>query len=297
MSIVNQPIADFSSPSATHISLGPQVEIRDIDFEIQPYLIRMVQAITFSGKPHEDANTHLQNFLEVCSTIAIKGVTAGAIRHRLFPFSLLRKAKQWFYALPDDVDTWSKCATAFLNKFFPMSKTSALQARIYSFCQKAEETIPEAWERLQKYIQECPHHQIKEWLLIQGFYHGLTPDARSHLDAAARGSFTSLNVAQAKNLIENIVSNQEWNDERPKPKKRGTHTIEEVKAISQNIELLMKKMEETSNFKKDREAIQQYTSARVVETIQRCEVRIQQWETTTKRTDSTLGQGNFQKSS
>jgi hypothetical protein len=28
------------------------------------------------------------------------------------------------------------------------------------------------------------------------------------------------------------VTNQEWNDERPKPKKRGTHTIEEVKAIS-----------------------------------------------------------------
>jgi len=108
----------------------------------------MVQASTFSGKPHEDANTHLQNFLEVCSTIAIKRVTAGVIHRRLFPFSLLGKAKQWFYALPNDVDTWSECATAFLNKFFSMSKTSALRARISSFCQKAEETIPEAWERL-----------------------------------------------------------------------------------------------------------------------------------------------------
>jgi len=39
------------------------------------------------------------------------------------------------------------------------------------------------------------------------------------------------------------------------------------------MELLMKKMEETSNFKKDREAIQQYTSARAVEAIQRCEVQ------------------------
>jgi len=64
-----------------------------------------------------------------------------------------------------------------------------------------------------------------------------------------------------------------WNDECPKPKKRGTHTIEEVKAISQKMELLMKKMEETSNFKKDQEAIQKYTSARAVETIQRCEVQ------------------------
>jgi len=166
MLIVNQPIADFSCPSATHISLGPQVEIGDIDFEIQPSLIRMVQASTFSGKPHEDANTHLQNFLEVCSTITIKGVTAEAIRRRLFPFSLHGKAKQWFYALPDDVDTWSKCATTFPYKFFPMSKTSALWAIISSFHQKAEETIPEAWQHLQEYIQKCPHHGIKGWLLI-----------------------------------------------------------------------------------------------------------------------------------
>jgi len=69
------------------------------------------------------------------------------------------------------------------------------------------------------------------------------------------------------------VTNQEWNDDRPKPKKRGTDTTQEVKAISQKMELLVKKMEETSNFKKDQEAIQQYTSARAVETIQRCEVQ------------------------
>ena len=86
-----------------------------------------------------------------------------------------------------------------------MGKTSALRVKISSFQQQAEETIPEAWERLQEYIRECPHHGIKEWLLIQGFYHGLTLVAHSHLDAAARGAFASLNVTQAKNLIENIV--------------------------------------------------------------------------------------------
>jgi len=84
----------------------------------------------------------------VCSTIAIEVVTAGAIRRRLFPFSLLGKVKQWFYALPDDVDTWRKCAIAFLNKFLAMRKTSALRARISSFRQKAEETILKAWKLL-----------------------------------------------------------------------------------------------------------------------------------------------------
>ena len=70
-----------------------------------------------------------------------------------------------------------------------MGKTSALRGKISSFQQQADETIPEAWERLQEYIRACPHHGIEEWLLIQGFYHGLTDLARSHLDAAAGGAF------------------------------------------------------------------------------------------------------------
>ena len=102
-----------------------------------------------------------------------------------------------------------------------------------------------------EYIRECPHHGIKEWLLIQGFYHGLTNVARSHLDAAARGAFTSLNVTQAKSLIEKTVTNQGSNEERLQPKKRGMHTVHEVDALSEKMDLLMKKLKERANFKKD----------------------------------------------
>ena len=76
----------------------------------------MVQANAFCGKPHEDANAHLQHFLEVCGTFTIKGVTAYTIYLCLFPFSLLGKAKQWFYANKDEATTWEKCANAFLKK-------------------------------------------------------------------------------------------------------------------------------------------------------------------------------------
>jgi hypothetical protein len=53
----------------------------------------MVQASPFCGKPNEDANAHLQNFLELCETVVIRGVAADVIKLRLFPFSLLGKAK------------------------------------------------------------------------------------------------------------------------------------------------------------------------------------------------------------
>src|SRR6185437_1049260 len=78
----------------------------------------MVQASPFCGKANENASAHLQQFLELCSTFVIKGVSQDAIRLRLFPFSLLGRAKQWFYANKAAVDTWDKCKFPKLGRDF-----------------------------------------------------------------------------------------------------------------------------------------------------------------------------------
>ena len=127
----------------------------------------MVQASQFCGKAHEDASAHLQHFLEIYNTFSIKGVTKDAILLRLFPFSLLGKVKQWFYANKDRNTTWDNCSTAFLAKFSPTGKTNALRERISSFQQQHDESIPETWECFQDYISECPHHGMENWLLMQ----------------------------------------------------------------------------------------------------------------------------------
>ena len=118
----------------------------DVDFDLKSSLITMAQASPFCGKPNEDANAHLQQFLKICSMYTIKGVSPDAVRLWLFPFSLLGRAKQWFYANHAAVNTWDKCSTAFLSKFFPTGKTNALHGRISSFQQTRDESIPEAWE-------------------------------------------------------------------------------------------------------------------------------------------------------
>ena len=86
----------------------------------------MVQANQFHGLPSEDANAHLQHFLEICNTIVIKDVEPASIRIRLFPFSLSGKVKQWFYKEKEAIKMWDKCFAVFLAKFFPMGKTNAL---------------------------------------------------------------------------------------------------------------------------------------------------------------------------
>jgi len=92
--MAEKTLRDFSIPSATNVATGPSADVGDVNFELKSSLINMVQANPFCGKPNEDANAHLQNFLELCKTVTIRCITSDIIRLCLFPFSLLGKEKQ-----------------------------------------------------------------------------------------------------------------------------------------------------------------------------------------------------------
>jgi len=65
-------------------------------YELRPTLIAMVQEQSFSGLVDEDPYTHLREFKQLCSCRTIAGTTQGTIKWKLFPFSLLGRAKQWY---------------------------------------------------------------------------------------------------------------------------------------------------------------------------------------------------------
>jgi hypothetical protein len=96
---------DFSAPSSSNVRIGPETNVGDGSFELKPTLINMVQQSTLGGKASEDANAHLQHFLEICSTFTIRGVIQDVVSLHLFPFSLLGKMKQWFYSNKEAVST------------------------------------------------------------------------------------------------------------------------------------------------------------------------------------------------
>jgi len=250
--MANKTLREYSAPTTANIRTGPTVDVGDKAFELKPALINMVQSNQFCGKAHEDANAHLQNFLEICGTFTIKDVPSDAILLRLFPFSLLGRAKQWFYANKSKLTSWALCSTAFLAKFFPIGKTNALRGKISSFQQQHDESVPEAWERFQDYITECPHHGMENWLLMQTFYHGLNTNTRETMDAAAGGAFLSLTLDQATELVEKMASNQAWNEDRqPRKKERGMHQLKEVDMLSAKMDLIMKRLEDKAPEKKE----------------------------------------------
>ena len=106
--------------------VGPVVNTGNGNFKLRTGLLTMVQANQFCGLPREDANAHLQNFLELCETIIINDVTPESVKLHLFPFSLSGKVKQWFYQSKESQHV-------ILVKFFPMSKTNALRGKISNF--------------------------------------------------------------------------------------------------------------------------------------------------------------------
>jgi len=74
---------------------------------------------------------------------------------------------------------------------------------------------------------------MEEWLLMQGFYHGLNQKMHEHLDATTEGSFLSLTIGKAKELMEKISDNQSWSQDK------GEEATEEVNAQSTKMDDLL----------------------------------------------------------
>ena len=80
----------LQATSITSSIVNSAVEVNN--FELWPALVPFVEKDQFSGRPTENPYIHLHNFLTKCDTIKFNGVSADAIRLRLFPFSLTDRA-------------------------------------------------------------------------------------------------------------------------------------------------------------------------------------------------------------
>jgi len=87
------------------VAIGPNINVRDVDFELKMSLINMVQANPFFGKSNEDANTRSWSYARPKSYGASQLMPSGSVY-------------QWFYKNKEVIITWDKFSTAFLAKLF-----------------------------------------------------------------------------------------------------------------------------------------------------------------------------------
>ena len=96
--MAQKTVHQFSAPSSSHIPIGLSNYQGNEGFELKTGLLNMVQA-------------------------------------KMFPFSLLGKAKMWFYTNKDAFINWEAYSNAFLAKYFLVGRTNAFRNRISSYQQ------------------------------------------------------------------------------------------------------------------------------------------------------------------
>ena len=73
------------------------------------------------------------------------------------------------------------------------------------------------------------------------------------MDVIVGGVFLSITLLATTALVEKMASNQGWNEEQVHTRKRGggMHQLKEVDMLSTKMDLLMKKLEDQANEKKE----------------------------------------------
>ena len=117
------PIFKYSTPKGE--SLEPPQSSHPIltnGYELRPAFIAMVREQPFSRQKDKNPYTHLQEFEQLCSCLIFPSLTQETIKWKLFPFSLLGRAKQWCaHSVGGVHGNWDELQDKFCLAFFPLS--------------------------------------------------------------------------------------------------------------------------------------------------------------------------------
>src|SRR3954469_25362659 len=109
--VTEQPIVVIMAapgPCANSPRLNPQfarTAANGRTSELKTGIIQLICASSFAGLDHEDPYTHLTRFYELACTTGVAQADEKALFKRLFPHSLLSKAKDWYLDQPEIVMT------------------------------------------------------------------------------------------------------------------------------------------------------------------------------------------------
>ena len=90
--------------------------------------------------------------------MSIAGMAQETLRWKLFPFSLIEKAKQWYtHSLGKVNGEWEELRDRFCLEFFPISRIASLRKEILDVRRDEKESIGAAWARFSKITHAGPN--------------------------------------------------------------------------------------------------------------------------------------------
>nr|GEU56386.1 DNA-directed DNA polymerase [Tanacetum cinerariifolium] len=103
-------------------------------FGLRHHMIQQVQnTCQFHGLPGDDANRHIDKFLEITQHMEQNGVSDDALRLSLFLYSLTHHAIAWYDRLPrNSIHSFDDMMRKFLSKYFSPSMVTKMTSLITS---------------------------------------------------------------------------------------------------------------------------------------------------------------------
>src|SRR3954467_14985216 len=209
-------------------------------------IIQLICASPFAGLDHEDPYTHLTQFYELAGTTGVAQADEESLFKRLFPHSLLSKAKDWYLDQPEAVMTnWNTLEEKFLERFYSQNRFFEAKTAIAVFSQGSNESLNEAWERYKAMLRKCKGHGFSDVDQIHMFRNGLTATNKTLLDATAGGSLMSKTPEEASQIIERMALNdrQGNHDRTVRDKKPGMLELTNSDALLAQNKLLTSQVE------------------------------------------------------
>ncbi|XP_073525467.1 uncharacterized protein [Phyllobates terribilis] len=199
-------LRELTAPNLAQQPLAVVVPPLDVgvSFELKSGVINLLPK--FHGLAGEDPIMHLGEFHDICMCSKPANVTEEQFKMRAFGFTLKDTARNWYYHLPaGSIDTSPKLYKAFLDKYFPARKSTALKRAIANVEQADDETLYDYFERFMRLCASCPFHGFDEKELVIHLYNGLLDQERRIIDAACNGSVLNLTPDIAMSRIHDIA--------------------------------------------------------------------------------------------
>lgn len=220
--------------------------------ELKASTISLVTQNPFSGLDHEDPYKHLTTFYGIASTLGLKEDEDEVMFTRLFPHSLIGKAKEWYIDQPTDLmKNWNELEKAFEERFFPEDRHLEAKTSITTFIQGSSESLCDAWERYKSLLRNCPKHGFDNKMQIYLFREGLQSDSKIMLDASSGGSVMLKSPEEAVKIINQMALNSRKSVHNRNPSHRkagildldtGDAVLAQNKILTQQLEALQKEM-------------------------------------------------------
>jgi hypothetical protein len=106
----------------------------------------LVRELNLAEGLDENPYKHLQDFEEICATRMILGMSHETLKWKVFSFSLMGCAKQWYKLhVRSCHGSWVILKDQFCFTFFPLSKIIDIHNEVLNFAQKEGESLGAAW--------------------------------------------------------------------------------------------------------------------------------------------------------